>query len=515
MCRTIASALLALGMAACAARGPSLQLTAEMAKADALFSAGCYRCLEEALTIYERVAAAPRAPRDVSKRAFDTTVLLSLRAKELGIVPNEWTKRARDLSARVAPSPQSLPPAAYLAAADLVSGDVSGIDPAVRPVVGRRRPAGESAAPLPERAALEPFLATDLLAQYLAIAVDCEDPFARKGVSEQAVLSRYPSSPAIHFRLASCGMAPQLLEPLRKNDGRWADTLFTEGRRHISRRPIGDVPEAARSFAGAHAAFPGSDAITMALANAENALSEFDAALGHFDAVLARHPTHRDALIGRVQSLSYLNRHADAVSSASRLIELDTWHIGDAYYWRAWNRFHLKALDEAWDDVERATKLLVNTSVYTLAGFIAYTRQQLEVAVNRFDRAYAMDKTNCEAVWNAALVHVDLRQWPPAAPKFATAMSCFVASAAAARKEIATLQATTYDEAFKQRRIAVQQKIIDTSEHRAAQAAFNAAQSHVQLGEKNPALNFADAAAEHPLMRDKALALKATIEKMP
>jgi tetratricopeptide (TPR) repeat protein len=197
------------------------------------------------------------------------------------------------------------------------------------------------------------------------------------------------------------------------------------------------------------------------------------------------------------------------------MIDLGTWHIGDAYYWRAWNRYHLKELDAAWDDVERGTKLLVNTSVYMLAGLIAHARQEPETAINRFDRAFAMDKTNCEAVWAAALVHVELRQWPPAAPKFAAAMGCFTAAAAEARREIDRLQAASVDETLKQRRIGLQQKLVETSEHRSAQAAFNAAQSYVQLGDKSPALHYADAAAEHALLREKALSLKAAIEKMP
>ena len=91
---------------------------------------------------------------------------------------------------------------------------------------------------------------------------------------------------------------------------------------------------------------------------------------------------------GRMQSQSYLLRHADAIATATRLLELGTWHIADANYWRAWNRYHLKEYDAAWVDVENAIKGLSNSRVYMLAGLIAYARKDLPTAVERFDRAY-------------------------------------------------------------------------------------------------------------------------------
>jgi hypothetical protein len=63
--------------AACAARRPSPQLVAEVAKADALFRAGCYNCLKEALAIYQK--------NKVGQGAFDAALLIAIREKELGI----------------------------------------------------------------------------------------------------------------------------------------------------------------------------------------------------------------------------------------------------------------------------------------------------------------------------------------------------------------------------------------------------------------------------------------------
>lgn len=513
---TFVTGLLGTLVVACAARGPSPQLVAEMGKAETLLREGCYQCLQEALAIYERLAAAPRAPHDARRGAFEAALLLTVRAKELGMPYDTHVARARTLAQNIPPAvPPALPPSVYLDAADYFIGEISGFDPEARQQRTRRpRPLADAATPPSVRAALAP-AATELVADYLALAIDCEDARARLEIQAEDMLRRHGRAPLIRYRLAICAVAPAELVPLREGDPRWTDTLFVEGRRQMSARPVADVVKAAELFTAAHVAFPDSLAITLALAGAQNALSEYPAALASYDLVLSSEPTHRDALLGRVMSLSYLNRHPEAVASATRMIELGTWLVGDAYYWRAWNRYHLHLLDLAWSDVEQATKLLINTSVYTLAGFIAWARTELDTAIDRFDRAFAMDSTNCEAVWSAGLVHVDQQGWTMAAPKFSRAMSCFIAAAAQARAEMAETRKAPWAETIKTRRIAAAQKRLDTAEHRTAQAAFNAAHSFLRLNEKGLALNHVDVAAEHPLLKEKATALRVTIEKLP
>ena len=52
---------------------------AEVAKADALFRAGCYTCLKEALTIYQK--------HKVQQGIFDASLLIAIREKELASQP--------------------------------------------------------------------------------------------------------------------------------------------------------------------------------------------------------------------------------------------------------------------------------------------------------------------------------------------------------------------------------------------------------------------------------------------
>lgn len=497
----------------CATRGLSPQVAADIGRADALVRDGCYRCLREAHAIYERSAASPRAPGSAQRGAFEAALLLAIREKELGLPSDASLDQARVWARRLPPAALGLQPSLLVDAAELLMGELSGFDPEERQRRARAiRP--EMRAENPHRRALDPVLDTSLAAAYLALSIDCERVSKQNPINGSEVLARHAGPPLIRYRLATCGIdgAPPL-GTLRAADPRWVDTLFFEGRREIESR-AGDPAKAAALLAAAREAFPVSHAIILALARAQRALGEYEAALASVDSVIADAPVHRDALLARVENLSYLNRHEEAVATASRMIEIGTWHLGNAYYWRAWNEHHLRQLDAAWTDVERAITLQSNTSVYTLAGFIAHSRKALDTAVDRFDRAFDIDGTNCIAVFSAGMVHVEQQEWPPASTKFSESMKCYTADASAARAELARIEASTTAPERKARLAGAEQKRITSSEHLAAQSAFNAAQCYLRFGQKQPALTHVDAAAAHPLMRDKATSLKVIIEKM-
>jgi tetratricopeptide (TPR) repeat protein len=496
--------LLALStVISCAPKGPSAHALAELAKADVLLRDGCYTCLEEALAIYER--------HQHAQGSFDSALLISIREKELGI-PSQMP---------VLPQPtareQSL-----VAGTGLIVGEISGVDAAQRAALtGRdKRPIEKDD---PARRALDPWFGKDLAATYVALAIDCESPALSEGVDVSALLKTYENVPLMQFRLARCGQP--LGEPLlalRKNDPRWADTLLWEGRRAIA-GSIGagiDLSRVIALYGEGRSAFPKSLALDMAWANANLAAEEFGPALSGFDSVLAPFPDHRDALIGRVQALSYLMRHPEGVAAATRLIDLGTWHIGDAFYWRAWNRYHLKEYEPAWADVENATKGLSNARVYMLAGLIAYARTQLPTAEERFDRAYQLDSSACDALWMSGLVSIDRTQLDTAAPKFTKAMTCFISTAASLRQSRARVEQVIAKRGTPATEREMRQmdrftRDADNADEKSAQSAFNAAQCYARTGGKTMALNLVDVAIAHPTMEEKARALKAAIEKLP
>jgi tetratricopeptide (TPR) repeat protein len=273
-------------------------------------------------------------------------------------------------------------------------------------------------------------------------------------------------------------------------------------------------PEPVRAAAlltSASEAFPESVAIHMMLANAQEMNGDFAASLASFDRVLTWKPAHVDARLGRVRTLTYLARADEAIAAATALVELGTWHVGDAYYWRAWNTYQTQRLEPAWADIQHAMRLRANTAVYALAGSIAYARKDLDAAVGHFNRALEMDSTNCPAASSAGLVHMDQAAWQLAAESFSKATSCYALAAGTARKELETLEQSTLEPGVKGRRISTARKRVESGEAMAGQSAFNAAQSFMQSSQTRRALDYIELAERHPATREQALALKARI----
>ena len=501
-------------LSACAPKGPSPQLVADLAKADALRSEGCYTCLKESLAILDKISQAKVQPAGVAEKRFDTALLIAIREKELGIPSDEAMASAKKL---VVPARQPL-----LDAAELVIGDSSGLDPEMRSfVTGRNRPALEP--DNPKRRALDAFAATDLTAKYIGLAIDCEQQKLIESVDMKALTAQYAGSPLIQFRLSTCGRpAAPNVGALRASNPRWTDTFYWEGRREMvaSLGQAIDLSKVIGFYGQGREAFPASLMLTMSWANANLAAEEYESALSGFEDVLKTFPTHRDAINGKMQSQSYLMRHQEAIATATQLLDLGTWHIPDANYWRAWNRYQLKEYEAAWVDVENATKGLSNSRVYMLAGLIAYARQTLQTAVDRFDTAFAADPSACDAVWMSGLVSIDQNELAVAAPKFARSMTCFASIAKLLRQDHANLEMTiqkrgTPKNARDQRNLDRLQRDADNAELKSAQSGFNGAQCYARTGGKTVALSMIDVAIAHPAMKEKAEALKVLIEKLP
>jgi hypothetical protein len=448
---------------------------------ETLIRAGCFSCLRDALARLDAAAVRQNSP-DLARAAFSTAALLLVRARELGLPEGHFLERARFWSDHIKLSSRQLPPSAFFDALALIQGDTMGLPPSERErraVEHRVRWTTDGSAP-PARAALSPFVGDDVVAEYVALTLDCENGQALTPWERERVLARHPI-PVIQFRLHVCAADERGLRTLLETDDRWVDTLAIRGRLAMVRYPSPNLVEAARLLGAAHREFARSDSISLALAAAQNALAD---------------------------------RHVDAVATATVLIDLGTEHVSDGWYWRAWNRYQLQQLPDAWRDVTNATSSGGNASAYLLAGVIAYARQWRFTAIDRLHTAYAMDSTQCEAVWIEALVHVDQEDWRIAGGRFAIAVDCFGDAADQAKRQLnAALGASHTDSNGESRpeRIATEQ--LASAEWRLAQSAYNAASSYARAGDKNIALRYLAIAASHPLIEDKSDELKRQILK--
>jgi tetratricopeptide (TPR) repeat protein len=479
----------AIAVTACAARTTVVAPKADLARAEQLLTAGCYTCLTEALAIYEQAGQ--------RQAASETALLIVMREKELGIPEDASLAKARTLAAST-----------LVELAEHTPVEPTGQDPdqyAQRNSRERRARIGEL------RATLETQAPPSLVTTYLKVSFDCDDPKVRPLLKAEAILAPHGDATILRYRLALCGVGSRdTLDEIRAADPRWSEIAFFQGRRAAAARPP-NLRGAIDLYNVAVAAFPKSAAIVLALAHAQRAYGDLEPALDSYDKALVLVPTNREALLGRVITLSYLERHPDAIATATRMIDLGTWLMGDAYYWRARSRYILKSLEEAWDDAEKAVKLSANTNVYTLAGVIAYDRKELDVAKDRFDSARRMDASNCTAHSYFALVQAAQNNWPEATPVFSRAMTCFIDAATQARRDVAELEAATFDPVYKNRLIAQQEKTIKESDLKAAQAGYNAAQGFLRSGNKSEAMAHLQIALEHPEVHEQAETLSKLI----
>ena len=497
--------------------------TTSVDRADALVRDGCYRCLNQASEIYAGVLdrQALRSSSRVLRALYDTTLLLAVRQKEIGVDADATLARARTLLSRLRGSTSSQTSGSdqmetLLEAAEAVVGDLSGLDSeerALREDALQSRPVS-SATTARLHEDLQKLAATDLVAAYLVWALGCgasgNRPPTRDGLDPSPVLDEFP---LMRYRVAICSSGqPVALTRLREENPGWIETLYFEGKHEMGSpaRPAEPV-RAAATLTRAAEAFPESVAIQMTLARAQEMNGEFAQALASFDHVLALKPTHVDARLGRVRNLSFLSRADEAVAAATALIEGGTWHVGDAYYWRAWNQYLAQRLDRAWLDVQEALRLLANTSVYALAGSVAYARKDLDTAVHHFEAALQMDPTNCVAASSAGLVHVDRGAWQLAAEQYSTATSCFALTAKAARAGLEILEQSALEPAVKAARLSTARKRIDSAEELGGRSALSAAEGYVHASQAGLALTYIELAERHPATRTDARTLRARI----
>jgi tetratricopeptide (TPR) repeat protein len=237
-------------------------------------------------------------------------------------------------------------------------------------------------------------------------------------------------------------------------------------------------------------------------------LEEYEASLPEYDAVLAIVPDQQDCLLGKARALSQLGRHAEAMPLLDRLIALGTWLMGDAHYWRGWNRLQLADMEGAWTDAERALQLMVNARVHVLAGAVAARRDDWTRARAEFETAQPLDETDCDIALSLGSVLGHLRDWPPAFTAYARAAECLVTSQAQLSRRVDEIgRAPMTDEGRRARFLARARAAVDAAHRQEGQARYNAAASLANCGRADDARAWATRAAEWPEWKERALAL--------
>jgi tetratricopeptide (TPR) repeat protein len=509
--RSWLAGLCILSVIGCGAKKPVVPQPPDLSgleKADALVLQGCYDCLLDAQGTYRRIGRGAGRPL-VLNRLFETSVLIGLRHKELALDPSEPFAEARSVAKELAPD---LEAERYLTLAEAVPPDD----------VGTPRKTMSALRDVQLRAGFVPKIETELawlrgaalsepFRKYLDLSVDCAYPSRPRpqNAPPPARAARQPAEGApqlIVYRTGICAPINQpVLYRLRQADPRFVEVSMTLARIDIALADQMGPGQAQPRLEEARLRFPASPAVNYLSGSFNQAIGDCDAALAFYNETLSITPIHEDALLGRTICQTYLKQYDDGIQTATRMIDLKTDNIGEAYYWRAFNQHVKKVLDLARIDIELAKRAAGTDKAYTLAGIIKYDQDDLDPSERDLETARAMPQgeNNCTAIWYLGMVQTKRKGWPAAAEDFEAAMNCYGRAVGVLKGELRGFEMRMdLDATFKARKIAALQEGIAESTSQRYASAMNAANYYATASNIAAAKRLVEIAAEDPKLAD-------------
>lgn len=469
---------------------PQPSAAERLAVVDAEVRAGCLDCLTDAFTEYDVLRRDPAAADGATAGAIRAAVLIAVRERELGMIDEGYLGRAR----------------AIAAAAPNVGGWLTKIIDIADALPGSRgaRFASTDADFVRMRALrtnreawtalVHDAAGYDEAAAYVWLALTCDSNDARATPTGELfeAVSTFAGAPLIVYRESLCrAIDARTLESLLAANARFGEIDYSMGLSNLGARPRPNLDEAERRFQQAYAWRPRWPALTVAMAGIAMTAEDFDRARILYEETLAVDADSVDATLGDLRALTYLPRPEDAIGVSDRLLARG-WYVGDAHYWRAYNELQLSRLDAAWEDVEAAEKGLVNADVPKLAGLIAYRREHLDVAIERFTTSHDRNPFDCETRFYLGVVHAELRHWPETADGLASAAECLQHAEQDLQKETADIRASNLRDDRKARQIARREQQIAEGRRRIATCWFDMAVADFSLARKVEARQYAE-----------------------
>jgi tetratricopeptide (TPR) repeat protein len=454
--------------------------------ADELVRQGCYDCLLDARTVYERLAASSAA---AVARVLEVDLLLALREKELSIDPTATLAHAESLVPRL----PRLPADRLLAIVRTVPEDAAG-----RRVLPPTKDAAKQIDEALAAVDASPFSAE--LNGYLRLTIQCGRTMADAAPAVPA-----NDIPLLAYRRAICSSPVRVegLRAVRSAVPRFVETSFFLGRVAMGSLFRTDGSEARGLFEQAYARFSNSPTIAFDLGTVYQATNECRPAERLFTRVLELKPAHEDARLGRAVCRTYLSLNEEAVADTTVLIDARASNRAEAYYWRAWNRRHLKQIASARADIDQARALRYNARILTLAGMIEYDQRDFVTARRDLTQARELDAKECDAPWYLGLVEVAVESWPPGAKSFAGAAQCYEALVKETEKFRADMAARKdVSEEFRKRQLTGFDAAIADDNVRKSAAELNAAVNFGRAGDIENATVYMKRAAADPQRRE-------------
>ena len=367
---------------------------------------------------------------------------------------------------------------------------------------------------------LRPLVPTDPLAAYLYLSLNCTGEWLAEQPPELAeVLAVHDAAVYVRYRQALCADEQVALASVQTIEPRFTEMEFFLGQHALEQGQgprQGDAALAEFHYARAQEQWPEWPAPALALGEVARTIEDYEASLPFYDHTLALVPDQRDALLGRAQSLSYLDRNAEAVPLLDRLIELGRWYLAEAHFWRAYNRFNLGDIDGARDDAATSIGHRPDAQSYALSGQIALVQRRLDDARTDLETALDINPQYCYAAFHLGRVHIEQARWIETASAFSRAAFCFRENADRLAADLSEIeQNPDLAEDRRARLVARRTDEIAVVRRQAASSFYNAALGYYNDGVMPIARRYAQFAGDHEQFAERATRLIGLIDARP
>jgi len=479
---------------------------ARLAEADALYMAGHYSALREARRIYGEALAALKSPPGLAEKYLRASLAFELRRRDLG-VRSVLPMAGLDSLVTADPSLSGYAPwLEFLAALpSKIKGSPGNEADGGRTIEARLDWVNARAAVIDRE--LERSAATDDLAAALRLAL--RSSFGYKfpeKLEAKAVIGAHPGSRLAAFEAA---VAPAIdvdgLEALLALEPAFHEAHYFLGEAALAG---GKLLTAERLYLDAAKEIPESLSVLISLAKVAFQMEETEACLDWNEKALSLLPTYRDALLGKGLCLGALGRNDEALAVLGRLLELGTYYLGEAHYWRAWNFNDLGRYEEARRSVESAKVFLVDVvDVHTLSGIIAYRQGRLDDAEKDLRHALDLHSSESDAAYYLGRLYADRKDWLNSGIYFAGAATSYEGKEQGLEEKIAEIEASEMAADRKARQIAKKRAQIQAVQLTKATCQYNGAAGYHNAGSFERALDLARLAAAHPAFAERAAEL--------
>ncbi|MCP2618904.1 tetratricopeptide repeat protein, partial [Candidatus Aminicenantes bacterium AC-335-A11] len=479
----------------------------QIKKAENFSYKGCYFHLQKAHKIYRDLYSIPSLKKTIAEKLLKITLLLSLREKELGIINTEYINQSFRLIKENSFLRNFLPYAEITSFLNVkVEGVLEDID---RRIISWRK-FNEILEKVKKE--INKMSRIDEFYAYFLIELACSRFFLKETKELSILLKYHPDSLSLKYKLAICGLEDaKTLKELIETEPCFYEIYLFLGKFYLMRKKFF---EAEQNFLKALDKFPDSVLINISLASIYFYFEEFEKSIDYYNKCLQLAPRYRDALLGKAISLSYLEKHEEAILVLKELISLGKWYLGETNYWLAWNKHKLRLLDEAKFNIQEAKRYLPTSSeVFTLSGILAFENNDLDKAEKDLKKALIFEPSNSEALFNLGNVYAKKGEWENSGQYFEKAGETYETLENFVKRRIERIRNSSISEERKNKILHKLEKKLRKFSFLKATSFYNASAGFFNAGKKDKALILAKRAMKHPAFIEKAKNIISKIKK--